>query len=159
MFHLFTAESVSCAFMYMVFMLKYVSSILTFRFYHKWLLTFVKSFLCIYWDGNTVFIWSVTVLYHIDRWILSHPSIPGINHLVMMCGLLMNPWVSLIIHWGFHIYVYPCYWPATFLFLRFVWFWPQGGAGLRMSSEVFLPLQCLWNGFRRVNINSSLKVW
>ena len=49
MFHLFTVESdVNCALMYMVFMLSYVSFIPTFMFYHKWLLTFVKSFLCIY---------------------------------------------------------------------------------------------------------------
>ena len=46
LFHLFTIESdVSCALGYMAFMLRYVSSIPAFRFYHKWLLTFVKSFL------------------------------------------------------------------------------------------------------------------
>ena len=146
MFHLFTAESVSCALKHMVFMLKYVSSILTFRFYHKWLLTFVKGFLCIYWDDNMVFIWFVTVLYHINRWILSHPSIPGINLTwSWYVVLLVNPWVSLLIHWGFYIYVYPCYWPATFLFLRFIclvlpagWCWPQNEFRNIPSSAVFV---------------------
>ena len=152
MFHLFTAESVSCALMHMVFMLKYVSSILTFRFYHKWLLTFVKGFLCIYWDDNMVFIWFVTVLYHINRWILSHPSIPGINLTwSWYVVLLVNPWVSLLIHWGFYIYVYPCYWPATFLFLRFIclvlpagWCWPQNEFRNIPSSAVFV--ECFQKG-------------
>ena len=161
MFHLFTAESVSCALKHMVFMLKYVSSILTFRFYHKWLLTFVKGFLCIYWDDNMVFIWFVTVLYHINRWILSHPSIPGINLTwSWYVVLLVNPWVSLLIHWGFYIYVYPCYWPATFLFLRFIclvlpagWCWPQNEFRNIPSSAVF------GNVLGRINVNSSLNVW
>ena len=43
---------------YMAFiMLRSVPSIPTFwSFYHKWLLNFVKSFFCFYWDDNMVFI-------------------------------------------------------------------------------------------------------
>ena len=38
-----------------------------FFFYHKWVLTFIKGFLCIYWDNHVVFIFQfVNVVYHID---------------------------------------------------------------------------------------------
>ena len=36
----------------------------------------------------------------------------------------------------------------------FVWFQYQGGGGLRMSLEVFLPLQFFWNSFIRIVINA-----
>jgi len=36
-------------------------------FYHKWMLNFVKGFLCIYWDNHMVFIFQlVNVVYYID---------------------------------------------------------------------------------------------
>ena len=36
-------------------------------FYHKWMLNFVKGFLCIYWDNHMAFIFQfVNVVYHID---------------------------------------------------------------------------------------------
>ena len=38
-----------------------------FFFYHKWMLNFVKGFLCIYWDNHMVFIFQfVNVVYYID---------------------------------------------------------------------------------------------
>jgi len=38
-------------------------------FYHKWMLNFVKGFLCIYWDNLMVFIFQfVNVVYYIDSW-------------------------------------------------------------------------------------------
>ena len=50
------------------------------RFYHKWVLNFVKGFLCIYWDNHMVFIfqliWGFTL---IDLWILENACIPGIK--------------------------------------------------------------------------------
>ena len=37
------------------------------NFYHKWMLNFVKGFLCIYLDNHMVFIVQfVNVVYHID---------------------------------------------------------------------------------------------
>ena len=50
-------------------MLRYVPSIPAFWrvFYHKWMLNFVKGFLCIYWDNHMVFIFQfVNVVYYID---------------------------------------------------------------------------------------------
>ena len=51
-------------------MLRYVPSIHAFfleSFYHKWMLNFVKGFLCIYWDNHTVFIFQfVNEVYYID---------------------------------------------------------------------------------------------
>ena len=56
-------------------------------FYHKWMLNFVKGFLCLYWDNYMVFIFQfVNVVYHID-WFVNieeslHPWYKA--HLVMM---------------------------------------------------------------------------
>ena len=50
-------------------MLRYVPSIPAFWrvFYHKWMLNFVKGFLCIYLDNHMVFIFQfVNVVYYID---------------------------------------------------------------------------------------------
>ena len=49
-------------------------------FYIKWVLNFVKGFLCIYRDNNMVFIFQfVNMVYHIDFPILKNPCIPGIK--------------------------------------------------------------------------------
>ena len=50
-------------------MLRYVPSIPAFWkvFYHKWMLNFVKGFLCIYWDNHMTFIFQfVNVVNYID---------------------------------------------------------------------------------------------
>ena len=53
-------------------MLRYVPSIpafwrVFFFFYHKWVLNFVKGFLCIYWDNHMSFIFQfVDVVHYID---------------------------------------------------------------------------------------------
>ena len=40
------------------------------RFYHKWMLNFVKGFLCIYWDNHMVFIFQfVNVVYRTVFWL------------------------------------------------------------------------------------------
>ena len=55
---------------YMAFiLLRYVPSMPAFwrDFYQKWVLNFVKGFLCICWDNHMVFICQfVNVVYHID---------------------------------------------------------------------------------------------
>ena len=78
--------------LYMAFiMLRYVPSVPAFlSFYHKWVLNFLKVFLCIYWDNHMVFIFQfVNMVYHID-WFAnteesSHPWDKA--HLVMMYDL------------------------------------------------------------------------
>ena len=52
-------------------MLRYVPSIPAFWrgffFYHKWVMNFVKGFLCIYWDNHMAFIFQFfDVVYYID---------------------------------------------------------------------------------------------
>ena len=49
-------------------------------FYHKWVLTFAKSFFCMYWNGYMVFILQVVIRCSalIDLQILKNPCIPGI---------------------------------------------------------------------------------
>ena len=38
-----------------------------YRFYHKWVLDFVTSIFCIYWDDHMVFgLQLVNVVYHVD---------------------------------------------------------------------------------------------
>ena len=74
--------------------LRYVPSIpafwRVFFFYHKWMLNFVKGFLCIYWDNHLAFIFQfVNVVYYID-WFADikeslHPWDKA--HLVMMYDL------------------------------------------------------------------------
>ena len=57
---------------YMAFiMLRFVPSMPAFWrvvfFYHKWMLNFVKGFLCIYWDNHMIFIFQfVNMVYYID---------------------------------------------------------------------------------------------
>ena len=59
-------------------------------FYHKWMLNFIKGFLCIYWDNHMILIFQlVNVVYHID-WFVGikeswHPWDKA--HLVMMYDL------------------------------------------------------------------------
>ena len=45
-------------------------------FYHKWMLNFVKGFLCIYWENHMVFIFQfVNVVYHIDWFVNTEESL------------------------------------------------------------------------------------
>ena len=68
-------------------------------FYHKWVLNFVKSFFCIYWDDHMVFVLQfVNMVYHIDWFAYIkeciYPCIPGINPTWSWCViLLMCYWV------------------------------------------------------------------
>ena len=59
-------------------------------FYHKWMLNFVKGFLCIYWDNHMVFTFQfVNVVYHIDWFANIEESLHPWDkaHLVMMYDL------------------------------------------------------------------------
>ena len=81
---------------YMAFiMLRYVPSMPAFWnfffFSHKWLLNFVKGFLCIYWDNHMVFIFQfVNVVYPLtDLQILNNPCIPGIKPTWSWCMIFL----------------------------------------------------------------------
>ena len=68
-FSFFTIEdNVYCGFVIFI-MLRYVPSIPAFWrffFHHKWMLNYVKDFLCIYWNNHMLFIFEfVNVVYHI----------------------------------------------------------------------------------------------
>ena len=78
-------------------MMRYVPSmpafwrVFFFFFYHKWMLNFVKGFLCIYWDNHMVFIFQfVNVVYYIDWFVDIEESLYPWDkaHLVMMYDLL-----------------------------------------------------------------------
>ena len=79
---------------YMAFiMLRYVPSMPAFWrvFYHKWMLNFVKGFLCIYWDNHMAFIFQcVTVVYYTDLQILKNPCIPGIKPTWSWCMIFLR---------------------------------------------------------------------
>ena len=59
-------------------------------FYQKWLLSFVKGFVCIYWDNHMVFIFQfVNVVYHIDWFVNTEESLHPWDkaHVVMVYDL------------------------------------------------------------------------
>ena len=73
-------------------------------FYHKCVLNFVKSLLCIYWDVYFLF-FSLLILCItlIDLQILKNPCIPGMNPVIMVYGLLKCTvgFKLLVFCWGF----------------------------------------------------------
>ena len=87
---------------YMAFiMLKYVPSMPTFWrvFYHKWVLTFVKGFICIYWDNHMVFIFQfVNMVYHMDWFANTEESLHPWDkvHLVIMYDLFIMCWILFV---------------------------------------------------------------
>ena len=66
-------------------------------FYHKWMLNFVKGFLCIYSDNHMAFIHQfVNMVYHTDLWTLKNPCIPGIKPTWSWCMIfLMCCWILI----------------------------------------------------------------
>ena len=78
---------------YMAFiMLKYVPSMPAFWrvFFHKWMLNFVKGFLCIYCDNHIVYIFQfVNVVYYFDWFVDIEESLHSWDkvHLVMIYDL------------------------------------------------------------------------
>ena len=95
-FQLFTIEdNVCCGFIIYDFYYVEVCSFYAcfmegFFFNHKWMLKFVKGFLCIYWDNHMVFIFQfVNVVYHIDWFANIEESLHPWDkaHLVMMYDL------------------------------------------------------------------------
>ena len=90
------------------------------------------------------FVWCITL---IDLHVLDHPCDPGMNptwHWCMMFFLCVVGFGLLIFSWEFlHIYIHQRVWQCLCLVLLSGWW------RLRMSLEVFLPLQSFgraWEG-------------
>ena len=103
-------------------------------FCHKWMLNFVKAFLCLYWDCHMVFIFQFfDAAYHIDWFVNIEDSLHLWDeaHLVIMYDLfnMLLDSVCYNIAEDFYIYIHQWYWPVVFcLFVClfhdiFVWFW------------------------------------
>ena len=118
-----------------MFLLCLLSGVLFF-FSHKWMLNFVKGFLCIYWDNISLLffnllMWCITL---IDFQILKNPCIPGIKPswswymIFLICcwilfgRILLRIFASMLIsdigQW------------FSFFCGIFVWFWYYGDCGL-----------------------------
>ena len=144
-------HNICCSLSYMTFiMLRWVPFMPIFWrvFYNKWVLNFVKSFLCICWDDHVLFIFQLLLIWCftlIDLHILRNHCIPGINHtwswhIVLLCVV---GFCLLDLCCGFWIYVHQWYWPVIFFSCDiFVRFWYQGDGGLvEWVWEFFLSLK------------------
>ena len=66
------------------------------RFYHKWMLSFVEGFFCIYWDDLMVFIFQfINMVYHADWFVYTeeplHPwNKPDLNMVYEIFIVLFN---------------------------------------------------------------------
>ena len=101
-FQFFTIENNGCC-RYIIYGLYYVEVgsfyvHLLKNFNHKWVLNFVKDFLCIYWDDHMVLsfnllIWCISLF---DLHILKNHCIPGINLTWSWCiSFLMCYWILI----------------------------------------------------------------
>ena len=126
-------------------------------FYHKWVLSFVKSFSSLYWIDQMSFILQFVDVVYItltDLRILKNSWKSGINPTWTWCMiLLMYCCIRLLIFcWG-SLHLCSSMILACFLFYGvFVWFWYQGDGGFIECAWVFFPLQFL----RRVSKGSVL---
>ena len=143
MFHLFTVETdVNCALMYMVLMLRYVSSIPTFThgFITNGCWSLSKAFSA--FTEMVIWLWFDLLLWCITRTVDTEPSfIPRIKLTWSWCVvLLMNFWISLLIYWGVYIYVRACNFLVSVicLVLAIGWCWPQNEFRSVPSSAVFV---------------------
>ena len=105
-------------------------------FNHKWVLTFVKGFLCTYWDYHMVFILQfVTMVCHIDWFACIEESLHPWSKTQLDHGAwafwCVAEFCLLKFCWG---YLHLCSWVilacSLFFCVVFVWFWFQGDGGL-----------------------------
>ena len=76
----------------------------SFFFYHKWLLNFVRSFFCVYWDHMVFILQFVNMVYHIDWFAYIEESLHSWDkpHLIMVYdpfNVLLD--CLLVFCWGF----------------------------------------------------------
>lgn len=106
------------------------------KFYQECALNFIRFFLCIHCDDPVIFILCfVNVVYHINCSVNIETFLhPWHKSTWLWCMILFRYcWIQfVIICWGFCIYIHQKYCPIIFFFCSiFVWFWYQGGNGLR----------------------------
>ena len=136
-------------------------------FYHKWMLNFIKSFSCIYWDDHMGFILQFVSV--VDHTIL----FPHIKKSVFLrkTPLDYDAWSFLIYYWfKFHSIflralclcssvIFCC----NFIFLLYLcWFGYQGDmASLNEFWSVLSPsvIIIIFNSLKRIGISPSLNVW
>ena len=118
-------------------MLRYISSIPTLmRFYHEWMLNFVKCFFCICWNYYVTFILLLfTVVYRIDWFTNVKPSLHPWNKSSLMmvydCFYVLLDSVCFYLVEDFCIYIHWRYWPAIWSFVVVV--------------SLCILTFCLWN--------------
>ena len=105
-------------------------------FNHKWVLNFVKVFLCIYWDDHMVYIFEfVNTVYHIDWFTHIEDSLHPWNKpkLIMVYELIdvfLNSFCLNFVE-DFCPHAHQWYWLVVFFScVAFVWFWYQGNGDL-----------------------------
>ena len=111
-----------CLLWFIMYRFYYVPSMPAFWSYHKWMLDFVKGFLCIYWDNHMVFMFQfVNVVYHIDWFAkIEESCILGIKLTWSWCMIFLICCCILFarICWGF---LYLC--PSVVLTCSFLFLW------------------------------------
>ena len=137
-----------------------------FFFFHKWMLNFLKGFLCIYWANHMVFIFQfVNVVYHID-WFANikeslHPWDKA--YLVMMYDLFNVVGFCLLeFCWGF---LHLC--SSVILACIFLFFFVASLSGFCIrvmvaSQNEFgsLPSSMIfWKSLSRIGVSSSVNFW
>ena len=152
----------------------YVFSLLLYRnasFYHKWMLNFVKGFLCIYWDNHMDFIFQfVNVVYYIVWFVDIEESLHPWDkaHLVTMYDILTYCWIlfaRILLRIFTSKFISDIGLQFSFLFFwwhlclvlssrsSLGWWWPQNEFRSLPSSANF------WKGLSRIGVSSSLNFW
>ena len=111
------------------FMLRYVPSVPSFWrvFSHKWMMNFIKSLFCMFWDDHMVFVLQfLNVMYHIDWFVDTEEFLYpwDKSHLIIMYdpfGVLLTLVYYYLVE-NFCIYVHLWHWPVIFLVCMYVIF-------------------------------------
>ena len=124
------------------------------EFYHKWVLNFDESFLCIYWDDHMAFIFQfVNMVYHTDWFAYIKESLHPWDkpHLIMVDDsfnvLLDSAWLNFVE--DFLPLCASVMLACKFPFVAFFVLVSRWRQPCRMSLGVFLPLKffgTIWAG-------------
>ena len=129
------------------------------RFYHKWVLSFLKIFLFMHWDNHKVFILQfICVVYHTHRFADIEGSLYswGKSHLTMMYdpfNMLLDL-ILLVFYWGFLQLYLSVILAYNFLFCNIstlFWYWSDGGL-MEWVWECSFLWNFFWNSFIRVRV-------
>ena len=132
-------------------------------FYYKWMLNFVKSLFCIYWDDLMVFIPFVNVVYHTDQFADIEESFSSLGWTPSDHGVWSFHWIArvglLVFCWVFLCLCSSVMLDCNFLLLLCLWCWYQCNGGLIKWARSIPSSAIFGNSFRRLGVNSSLNVW